>query len=403
MRVKPFQALRPPPDRADHVASVPYDTIDTEEARNVIARKPSSFLRVVRPEADLPRGIDMYDERVYRRAAENLQALRDQGLLVREETPCLYVYRQVMGDHVQSGVVACCHVDDYNRGVIKCHERTRSDKRADRTRHVRALRANTGPVFLTYRDVSDIDALVEQVEESEPLIDLVSHFGTHHSVWRVEQSDDLVQAFGKVPVGYVADGHHRAAAAATAAQEETCEESHWFLACLFPAGQLQILPYNRCVADLNGLSPDSLLERLAGDFDVSRHGAAQPERPARAGMYLQGAWYGLDWSRRLPPDGNVALDVAYLQDRLLGPILGIEDPVNDQRIEFVGGIRGPSDLERLVDGGRAAVAFSMYPVGVEQMMDVADAGCIMPPKSTWFEPKLKSGLLVHTWDADGTS
>ena len=390
---------------ASAVASVPYDTVETEEARAVITCKPYNFLRVVRPEADLPPGTDIYSDAVYQRAAANFRAFQEDGILVREHAACLYVYRQVMAGHVQRGIMACCHVDDYASGVIKRHERTREKKEADRARHVATLRANTGPVFLTYRDNAEIDEKVAAVERSAPLFDFTSHFGIRHTVWRVTESDGLAQAFLSVPGCYIADGHHRAAAAARAAAGQRDADSgqggegefNWFMCCLLPASQLQVLAYNRWVSDLNGLTAADFLARVKERFHVLDNGSPEPAAAHQVSLYMAGTWRTLSWDTRPAIDRGLSLDVAYLQDRLLAPILGIADPMTDDRIDFVGGLRGAEEIRSMVDSGRAAAAFSMYPVTVDQMMGVADAGDIMPPKSTWFEPKLKSGLLVHTW------
>jgi len=405
MRIEAFRALRPETDKADVVAAVPYDTVSSDEARALIANEPCSFLRVTRPEADLPPGTDVTSDGVYERGAENFARLIDEGVLVRESAPCLYVYRQVMGEHAQRGVVACCHIEDVEKGSIKGHEGTRENKLNDRVKHVRRLGANTGPVFMTYRDEPAIDVLVSAVEETAPLFDFVSHFGISHTVWRVEDGDGLVAALRRVPVCYVADGHHRAAAAVRAGDEQRegnpshkgSEEYNWFLACLLPASQLQIMAYNRCVSDLNGMGRAAFVDRVREHFRVMADGESVPREAHQVGMYLDGTWYSLRWDVGPGIDTVLSLDVAYIQERLLGPILGIEDPLRDDRIEFVGGIRGTAELVRMVDAGEAAVAFSMYPVTVEQMMSVADSGRLLPPKSTWFEPKLKSGLLIHTW------
>jgi len=406
MRIKPFSALRPTRDSVQSVASVPYDTVDTAEARALADGNPNSFLHVIRPEIDLPETIDIHAPEVYSRAADNLKDLMARGILERENSACFYLYRQRMGAHEQTGLVACCHVDDYDRNLIRKHEKTRQDKEDDRTRHVLTLNANTGPVFLTYRDLAAIDALVAEGMTKPPIFDITAEDGVGHTVWRIEDTARLAEEFINVPVSYIADGHHRSAAAVRAGktrrQDDTAhtgnEEYNWFMAVLFPANQLQILPYNRCVLDLNGLSEVEFLAAVQEQFVVIDDASPNPPAPRHVSMYLGGQWFGLSWPETVTDDPVAALDVSTLQDRLLAPVLGIDDPRTSQRIEFVGGIRGTSELETRVNSGRAAVAFAMYPVTVDQMMAIADANRIMPPKSTWFEPKLRSGLLIHTLD-----
>jgi len=385
------------------VASVPYDTVDTDEARALAAGNPRSFLRIGRPEIDRPAGTDIHSDAVYAKAAANFQEFQKVGYLVREDQPHVYVYRLQMGKHIQRGIVGCCHIEDYEKNIIRKHEKTRADKEDDRTRHVKTLNANSGPIFLTYRDVPALDKIVAETEKGRPLFDFDAADGIHHTIWRIASSDPVVEAFARVPVCYIADGHHRAAAAVRAGTEKMAsnprhtgnEEYNWFLAVLFPAGQLQILPYNRCVNDLNGLSREAFLGAVKKVFTLTDNASPTPSGTRHCSMYVAGKWYGLSWT----VSGNdpvASLDVSFVQDRLLSPILGIQDPRTDKRIEFIGGIRGTGELVKRVDSGKAAVAFSMYPVTVDQVMAIADAGRIMPPKSTWFEPKLRSGLLVHT-------
>ena len=404
MQIKPFAALRPAPDKAAAVAAVPYDVVDTAEARALAAGNPDSFLRISRPEIDLPDDVDIHDDRVYAQGAETFKRFQAQGTLQREAGEHFYVYRQIMGAHSQTGVVACCNIDDYANDIIRKHEKTRKDKEDDRTRHCLELNANSGPVFLTYRDTAPLDALVAEVQKGTPLYDFTAVDHIRHTVWRVDgDTRAWVSAFRHVPLAYVADGHHRAAAAYRAGQQRRTEnpahngteEYNWFLAVLFPETQLRILPYNRCVVDLNGLTAEAFLEKAQSIFKTDPVADADPSGPREMRMYLAGKWYRLAWDEfEADPVGR--LDVSVLQDRLLAPVLGIDDPRTNTRISFVGGIRGTGELAKRVDTARDAVAFSMYPVTVTQMMDIADAGQIMPPKSTWFEPKLRSGLLVHT-------
>jgi uncharacterized protein (DUF1015 family) len=405
MRLHPFRALRPRPEVADQVAAVPYDVVNRAEAAELAQGNPRSFLHVGRSDIDLPEEVDAYDPRIYLRAREALDQFVLEGTLVRDEEPTLYLYRQTMDGREQVGVVGCVHVDDYERDLIRKHEKTRADKEDDRTRHVLALNANAEPVFLTYRPRSDIDALVLRETAAPPLYDFTAPDGVRHTVWRVVSPGELARAFEPVSHAYVADGHHRSASAWRAGKELRTkntrhhgdEEYNWFLAVLFPTAQLRILPYNRVVRDLNGLTPDELLERLRGVGRLQPASSPEPGRAGVFGIYLAGRWHRLE----LDPatidrhDPIASLDVALLQDRVLGPILGIGDPRTDKRIDFVGGIRGPAELARRVDSGEMAVAFALFPTSLEQLMAVSDAGQVMPPKSTWFEPKLRSGLFVH--------
>lgn len=404
--IRPFSALRPPADRASKVASVPYDVVNTEEARALAANNPFSFLHVSRPEIDLPEGTNIYSDPVYRKAVENFEKLIKDCPLVTEESPSIYLYRLIMGDHEQVGVVACCSVDEYDQDLIRKHERTRRDKEDDRTHHMLVLEAQTGPVFLTYRARRDIDTMVMETMMANAIFDFTAPDGIEHTVWRVPDAVRFVHAFREIPFLYIADGHHRAASAARARAElkeksfgyTGDEEYNFFLAVIFPDDQVQILPYNRTVKDLNGLSASQLLEALRKSFDVQEDASDSPARRGRWGMYLDGRWYALSLrADASKPQGTVAsLDVSVLQDRVLDPILGIKDVRTDKRIDFIGGVRGSKELKRLVDEGKAAVAFSLYPTTMEDLLSVSDAGEIMPPKSTWFEPKLRDGLLIHT-------
>jgi uncharacterized protein (DUF1015 family) len=402
--IHPFRALRPGPDTAVAVSSVPYDVVSTEEARQLAAGNPLSFLHVTRSEIDLPPGTDPYSDGVYERARANLATLRASAPLVLEETPSLYVYRLRMGTHVQTGIAGCFSVDEYEQDVIKKHERTRRDKEDDRTRHIVDLRAQTGVVFLTYRSAADVDAIVTRATSGQPLYDFTAADGVQHTVWRVSDADAraLQQAFARIPALYIADGHHRAASAARArAAVQTqvgggASDAETFIAVAFPHNQMQILPYHRTVKDLAGRSAEAFLAELRQKFPVA-DGTPSPSRKGHVSMYLAGRWYTIDLSKATPQDDTHAstLDVALLQHQVLEQLLGIGDIRSDKRIDFVGGARGTTALEQAVNSGKAAVAFSMYPVTIEDLMTISDAGGIMPPKSTWFEPKLRDGLLVH--------
>ena len=401
MNIHPFAAIRPNEKDAALVASVPYDVVDTAEAKALAAGNPKSFLHVSRPEIDLPGGTDCASPAAYAQARKALDALIADGTLVQDAEPKYYAYRQTMGAHVQTGIVACFDTQDYLAGVLKQHEKTRKDKEDDRTRHIETLSAHTGPAFLTYKDDAEIDALVADACTAAPLYDFTAPDGIRHTVWTVPAAgnDALVAAFARIPVAYIADGHHRSAAASRYARERGfAGESRWFLAVAFPASQLKILPYNRLVADLNGLDADALLAKAREVFTVTPAENGTPEAGRHARMFLAGQWYDLAWDVPAGTDVVSSLDVSVLQDRFLAPVLGIDDPRTSPRISFMGGVRGTDELKGRVVDGRSAVAFSMYPVTVGEMMDIADAGAIMPPKSTWFEPKLRSGLFVHVVD-----
>jgi uncharacterized protein (DUF1015 family) len=413
MNVKPFRGLRPRADLASKIPSLPYDVLDRAEALALARNDPHTFLHVVKAEIDLDPSVDASDPRVYAKARENFRAMRERGWLVRDERPAFYLYRQRMGDHVQTGVVGAATVDDYLEGRIKKHEHTRPDKEDDRTRHADAIGAHAGPVFLAYRDVPAIDALVAQGTRGEPALAFDAVDGVAHALWVVDDAAaaaHLEDAFRAVPASYIADGHHRAAAYARVARIRRESGAppgggrpfDHFLSVHFPATQLRILAYNRLVRDLHGLEAPRLFRRLdAAGFDVIAPWPAKAPRDAATfGMYLAGTWHLLIARPGTAPEGDPVkrLDVAVLQDRILEPILGVLDPRTDGRITFCGGIRGVAELERRVDSGEHAVAFAMHPTGLEDVMRVADAGAVMPPKSTWFEPKLRSGVVVHLLD-----
>jgi uncharacterized protein (DUF1015 family) len=390
----PFRALRPVPDAAALVAAVPYDVVNTEEARALAEGNPISFLHVSRPEIDLPPRTDPHDDSVYARAVDNFAALRLAAPLVLEDAPRFYVYRLTMGAHAQTGVAACFSVEEYETDLIRKHEKTRPDKEDDRTRHMLAIGAQTGPVFLTYKASGAIDGVVQRTMAETPLFDFVAIDGVRHEVWLVHVCEEsaLVEGFGAVPVLYIADGHHRAASAARAREAlSSGGEGEWdrVLAVAFPDDQMQVLPYNRVVRDLNGLNAPAFLDAVRSRAAVREGGPASPAERGQLAMRLAGAWYTVTF------ESSETLDVDLLEREVLAPILGISDVRTDPRIGFVGGIRGTAELERLVDSGSYAAAFSMYPVSTADLIRIADAGGIMPPKSTWFEPKLRDGLLSH--------
>jgi uncharacterized protein (DUF1015 family) len=410
MRLRSFQGLVPTPDKAAQVAAVPYDVVNRAESKALGAGNPINLIHVDRAEIDLPDDVGEYDARVYAKARENFLKLQADGVLVREPAPCLYLYRQVMGDHAQTGLVGVCHIEDYEKDIIRKHEKTRQVKEDDRTRLVDVLSANTGPIFLTYRDNAAVLDLTRKHETADaPISDFTAPDGIRHQVWRLPEStckkiEHLFQ--NKVPLAYVADGHHRSASAARVGRERreknpshTGEENYnWFLSVLFPASELKILPYNRAVKDLNGHTLEGFLRVVGTIFTMTPDGRKEPSRAGQCCMYLAGEWHTLEWQPTPGATPEDALDVSILQKRFLTPVLSIEDPRVSDRIDFIGGIRGTAELEKLVDSGSHKVAFSMFPTTVQQLMDIADAHQIMPPKSTWFEPKLRSGLFIHTLD-----
>jgi uncharacterized protein (DUF1015 family) len=406
-KLAPFRALRPTPQGAPQVSSVPYDVVNTEEARTLAGENPLSFLHVTRSEIDLPAGTDPHSDAVYARARTNLEVLRRTAPLEAEAEPALYLYRLRMGDHVQTGVAGTWSVEEYEHDRIKKHEKTRRDKEDDRTRHICELRAQTGKVFLTYKASAEVDDIAARIARAAPLFDFTAADGVAHTVWRAEAADRdaLVESFSRIPELYIADGHHRAASAwRTRAELAKGGSSHApspgagsaenFLAVAFPDDQVQVLPYHRLVKDLHGKSSAQFLAELRAQFEFV-DGPPQPEKKGHVGLYLAERWqtFVLPSFTGASPLEN--LDCNVLQERVLTPLLGIGDPRTDQRIDFVGGIRGTQELEKRVDSGEAAVAFAMFPVSVADLFAVSDAGEIMPPKSTWFEPKLRDGLLIH--------
>jgi len=414
--IKPFRGLRPAPEHAADVAAPPYDVLNTAEARERAAGRPLSFLHISKPEIDLPDTTDPYSPEVYAKGAENLARLIGDGVLIRDAEPRYYVYRLRMGEHVQTGLICAGSVADYDTNRIRKHEFTRPQKEDDRVRQITALNAQTGPVMVTYRACDAVKAILDTVTTGEPLYDLVADDGIGHTLWLIddaEQIKKLTAIFDAMDALYIADGHHRSASAsrvAAARNEERDpaattprgEAGHdYFLCVAFPHDETQILDYNRVVKDLNGLTVNELLTGVEKSFTVTPSDtAAKPERPAQFGMYADGHWYRLDIHPELiPADDPVAsLDIALLQSYLLAPLLGIGDPRTDNRIDFIGGIRGLSELERRVDNGDMQIAFALYPTGMEALMSVADANEVMPPKSTWFEPKLADGLISHVLD-----
>ncbi len=405
--VRPFRALRPEPRAAAAVAAVPYDVVSTEEARALAANAPLSFLHVTRPEIDLAPGTDLHEPVVYQTALANLARVRRDAPLVVEAEPALYVYRLRDGDHVQTGLAGCYSLDEYESGAIKKHERTRPDKEDDRTRHMVAIEAQTGVVFLTYRETPLIDAAIEGVCRNRPLFDFEASDGVCHTVWLAtrEETTGLVRGFAAVPTLYIADGHHRAASAARARQalggratgDAGSAEREAFLAVAFPDRQTRILPYNRALSSLAGATSDEFVRTVSGRLPVEPTSQTTPDK-GTAAMYVGGRWYRVGLSGGEPGTGRdrvATLDASLLQERILGPVLEVADIRTDPRVRFVGGVRGTAELERLVDSGQAAVAFSLAAVTVQELLAIADAGAIMPPKSTWFEPKLRDGLLTH--------
>ncbi len=409
--IRPFAGLRPEKQYAEDVVAPPYDVLNTEEARARAEGRPRSFLHISKPEIDLPPGTDPYDEAVYARGAQNLQRLIDEGVLRRDEKPVYYLYRLIMDGRAQVGLVAVASVAEYDRNRIRRHEFTRPDKEDDRVRQIDALNAQTGPVFLTYRQNPVVDEVVQKYLDTPPEYDLTADDGVRHTLWVIDDDADielLTRSFDAMDQLYIADGHHRSAAASRVAAMRreanpghTGEESYnYFQVVMFPDNQMKILDYNRVVRDMNGLSKEAFLDAVKKNFEIeAADGPVRPQRRGEFGMYLDGQWYRLNIRPDLIPADPVGkLDVSLLHDNLIEPVLGISDPRRDKRIDFVGGIRGLAELERRVDSGEMALAFSLYPTSLEDLMAVADAEKVMPPKSTWFEPKLADGLVSHVLD-----
>lgn len=410
--ILPFTGLRPAGGRADEVAAPPYDVLNTEEARERAADSEWSFLHVSKPEIDLPKGTDPYTSKVYEKGRDNFMRMVREGVLVRDSSSCFYLYGLTMGNHTQTGLVAVSSVDAYDQNRIRKHEFTRPDKEDDRVKHVDALNAQTGPVFLTYRHSNEVDRMVEKIRASKPDVDLTSDGDVRHRLWVVKDSktvQELSAAFNAMDTLYIADGHHRSAAASRVAsmraaanpEHSGSEPYNYFLSVIFPDNQTCILDYNRVVRDLNGLSYEEYMEQVRQRFHVEvEESPVKPTATEQFGMYMDGCWYRLRVNSDLVPvdDPVGRLDVSLLADNLIEPILGISDPRRDKRIDFVGGIRGLKELERRVDSGEMMVAFALFPTSLEALMAVADAGQVMPPKSTWFEPKLADGLVSHVLD-----
>jgi len=404
--IRPFAGLRPVPERAEEVVAPPYDVLNSAEARQRADGRPWSFLHISKAEIDLPEDTDPYDVSVYEKSAENLQKMLEEGILIREDKDCYYVYRLIMDGHTQVGLVAVASVADYDKNRIRKHEFTRPAKEDDRVRQIEALNAQTGPVLLAYKSQAEIDAILQQTTETTPLVDVTADDGVQHTFWVIDD-DATIQAlsdgFEAMDAIYIADGHHRSASASRVAKTKAGDgnqNSDYFLSVIYPHNQMNILDYNRVVKDLNGLDKNDVLAKVAESFDLSAEdGVVSPSRPTEFGMYLDSQWYRLNIHDELVPNHPVeSLDVSLLADNIIEPILGIADQRTDNRIDFIGGIRGLAELEKRVDSGEMAIAFSFYPTSMEALMAVADAGEVMPPKSTWFEPKLADGLVSHVLD-----
>lgn len=408
--IKAFKGIRPIKDKVAEIASPPYDVMNSKEARVFVENNPISFLHVVKPEVDLPENINIYDEQVYQKGRENLDKLINDGNLIQDKENSLYIYKQIMGKHTQIGIVACASVDDYINDIIKKHEHTREVKENDRAKHVKILDANTGPVFLTYKSNHQIKKIINYyIESHEPEYDFTDELNVKHILYIVKEEyviSELVDLFGRIDCLYVADGHHRSAAGTRVAMEKRKEnpnftgkeEFNYFLSVIFPDDEMLIMDYNRSVKDLNGMNKGEFISKVEEYFDIKEwNGKCKPENTHTFGMYIDNNWYKLSAKESIfhSSDPVKSLDAYILQEHLLSPILGIGDPRKDERIKFIGGIRGLEELEKLVDSGDYKVAFSMFPTTITSLMDVADAGKVMPPKSTWFEPKLRSGIVIH--------
>ncbi len=404
--IRPFAGLRPVPERAEEVVAPPYDVLNSAEARERANGKPWSFLHISKAEIDLAEDTDPYDPAVYAKPAENLQKMLDEGILIREDKDCYYAYRLIMDGHSQIGLVAAASVADYDTNRVRKHEYTRPVKEDDRVRQIEALNAQTGPVLLAYKSQDDMDSILADVAKTQPLVDVTADDGVQHTFWVINDDATIAKisaGFDAMNAIYIADGHHRSASASRVAKTkggDGNQNSDYFLSVIYPHNQMKILDYNRVVKDLNGLSKDELLAKLEGKFEVSAESSAvSPSKPTEFGMYLDGQWYRLNINANLIPNDPVAsLDVSLLADNLIEPALGISDPRTDNRIDFVGGIRGLGELEKRVNSGEMAIAFSLFPTRMEALMAVADANEVMPPKSTWFEPKLADGLVSHVLD-----
>ena len=400
-QIKPFSALRPEPSLAAQICELPYDVMSSAEARQMAQGNQLSFLHVSKPEIDLPASTDVHDDVVYAKGKENFEKLVAQGALKKDSQPCLYLYRQIMGNHSQVGIVAVASCEEYLQGVIKKHEFTRPDKEDDRVRHIEALNSQTGPVFLTYRATADVDQFIASQIVEKPEIDFTAKDGVRHSAWVISDPASIASLegnFQRIPALYIADGHHRSAAAARVYKSRNgAGGSAWFLTVIFPHNQMQILPYNRVLKTLNGLTPETLLEKLDAIFIIKKEGAPKPTRKHELGFYLAGQWHTLNFRPTFAASSDPVekLDVTLLQKFVLSPLFGIDDPRTSVDIQFVGGIRGTGELEKLVNSGDFACAFSMFPTSIEDLMTIADAGGIMPPKSTWFEPKLRDAMFCH--------
>lgn len=399
--VKPFRALRPKPELAEKICELPYDVMSSDEAREIAKDNPLSFLHVSKPEIDLPRETDLYSPQVYAKGKENFDRLISQGALVQDAKPAFYLYRQVMGNHAQLGLVAAASCQEYIDGIIKKHEFTRPDKEDDRVRHIETLNSQTGPVFLTYKAEPEIDARFKGITAGQPAIDFTAKDGVRHTAWTIQDDATIrfvEERFAKISYLYIADGHHRSAAAGRVYKTRNgAGESARFLTVIFPHDQMQILPYNRVLKDLNGNIAEALLQKLDAIFIIKTPGTAKPTRKHELGFYLGGKWHTLNFRPHFAAttDPVEKLDVTLLQKYVLQPILGIDDPRTSKRINFVGGIRGTGELEKVVNSGEYACAFSMFPTSILDLMTIADAGGIMPPKSTWFEPKLRDAMFCH--------